>query len=131
MKKRKHTLEIIIAAVFLISSATALVIHLNRESRGVIGVYRDGVLLSTFTLDGIEPLDYEVVGENGEMNLVHIDSDGARMLLANCPDKLCVLHGKLAGNEPIICLPNRVVVKWLSAAELSAETASRTDATLP
>ncbi len=40
------------------------------------------------------------------------------MKSAECPDKICVKHGELKSlNNPIVCLPNKIVIKFEGEAE--------------
>ena len=66
---------------------------------------RDGYLW----MDGGAYAPVEI--EAGEGNILCADSEGIRMIHADCPDQLCVKQGKIgSGNLSIVCLPNRVTV---------------------
>jgi hypothetical protein len=55
-------------------------------------------------------------------NIVQIENGGARMLDADCPDKICVKEGfKDKNGQTIVCLPNRFVV------EIKGEDKAETD----
>ena len=46
-------------------------------------------------------------------NTIEVSKDGVRVISAGCPDQVCVAHGFLvSGKEPIICLPNRLVIRF-------------------
>ena len=79
-----------------------------------VGVYRDGELVRTIYLPHTgDPETFEVSGAAGG-NTIEVSKDGVRVVSAGCPDQLCVAHGFLkSGKEPIICLPNRLVIKLL------------------
>jgi hypothetical protein len=82
----------------------------------VIGVFSDGVLVHSVDLLTVKrAYDFDVDGTN----VVHIERGEAYMLSADCRDQICVLHAHLVsggqnhGDTPIVCLPNRVVIKWI------------------
>ncbi len=62
--------------------------------------------------------------ENGDVNVIEVDAEGARMVFSSCKNQLCLEQGKVTTENwvrrsmgrAIICLPNRVLV------ELRAET---------
>lgn len=71
------------------------------------------------TLDGQEygryPLSedctVEIAAGEEKWNVLVIKDNAVEMTEASCPDKICVHHKKISGNnETIVCLPNKVVV---------------------
>ena len=110
--KNKHWIIIFSCAVVILS-LLSLWIFSGPDSGHVAGVYQDGELIRTVDLEKVtEPYDFVV--ENGNSsNTVHVDSDGIRITAASCPDHVCVNHGKLVGHSPIVCLPNKVIIKWI------------------
>jgi hypothetical protein len=45
-------------------------------------------------------------------NVIEISNDGAKMISADCHDKICVKEGfKDKNGQTIVCLPNKVVVE--------------------
>ena len=78
-----------------------------------VGVYQDGELIRTISLPHVgQSKTFEISGPAGG-NTVEVSGNGVRVISAGCPDQLCVVHGLLKqGEGPIICLPNRLVVKF-------------------
>ena len=75
----------------------------------------DGKPYKTVSLK--EPQTVEI-NIDGKTNIVEINEHGARMIDANCPDKLCVHQGEITkSNQTIVCLPNKVVVEFYDAAQ--------------
>ena len=112
MKTRNWIL--LFAAVILICAACGVFL-MNRAPAGDrIGIYQDGEELYTIDLSAVsEPYEIELRTDRG-VNVIYIEPDGAYVKSADCPDQICVHHEKLtkSAGMPIICLPNRVVVKW-------------------
>lgn len=76
------------------------------------GIYQDGELLQTIVLPYTgETKTFQIDGPAGG-NTVEVSQDGIRVIDAGCPDRLCVAHGFLTpGEGPIICLPNKLVIR--------------------
>ena len=85
-----------------------------------VGIYRDGVLIETIDLGIVtEPYDITIEGDVGS-NIVHVEKDRIFVAYADCPDNICVKHGALDSGDPIVCLPNRLVIKWLRDNSVNA-----------
>lgn len=78
------------------------------------GIYQNGTLLETITLPHTGSARTFTVSGVAGGNTIEVSQDGIRVIEAGCPDKVCVAHGFLkAGEGPIICLPNRLVIEFL------------------
>ena len=61
---------------------------------------------------------YDIEIENEVTNTLKIENGEAKMISADCPDKICVNHRSISkNNESIICLPNKVIITIVSDAE--------------
>jgi hypothetical protein len=110
---------ILIFAFILLASAAASYFFMNRKQSGtVVGVYQNSKLIRTIDLSTVtEP--YEFTLTDGERsNTIRVDEEGIRIVSASCRDQICVHHGVLSSGTPIVCLPNRVVIKWMSGENL-------------
>ncbi len=111
MKKRFGKNDIIflgIIALLLIGILTWFyVIHPTGGEFVTITV--DGETYGVYTLDTEQEIP--ILNEKGEIsNILFISSGKAKMIEADCPDKLCMKqHAISLNNENIVCLPNRVV----------------------
>lgn len=78
------------------------------EMRAVIR--QDGKTL--YSVDLSEDARFSVTGAAGE-NRITVKDGEIFVESADCPDQVCVHHGALKhGGEPIVCLPNRLVITW-------------------
>lgn len=83
---------------------------LNRNHGSTIIITRDGELYGKYNLSQdqtieIENTDHEVT------NTLQIKDGEAKMIEADCPDKLCIHQKAISvSKENIVCLPNRIVV---------------------
>ena len=97
-----------------------------------VGVYQDGALVKKIFLPHTgETETFEISGVAGG-NTIEVSKDGVRVVSAGCPDKLCVAHGYLeSGTEPIICLPNRLVIRFMEDERLDGADAVAGGRNLP
>ena len=106
----KHDL-ILIAALLLISLLLFAVFRLLGGSGAWAVVKVDGKEIARYPLskDGRFEL-------NGGSNILVIEGGTARVVEADCPDKLCVRQGAISRTgEAIVCLPNRLTVTIIGA----------------
>lgn len=75
-------------------------------------VWSDGVLVKTIDLS--EPQIFRVEYQGG-YNVVEVADGKIFVTEASCPDHVCIDHGPAAGGAPIVCLPNRLVIKFQGA----------------
>lgn len=77
-----------------------------------VEIVQDGQVL--YTLDLAQAEDQTIaVDYAGRVNLVQVAAGRVRVLAADCPDQTCVHMGWLESSAlPIICLPNRLVVRF-------------------
>ena len=110
---KTSTWIIIFAAAVLICGAVYIIMPFFGGEGHTAQVYQDGELLYTIDLDKVEE-SYEITLESGEStNTVLVERGRISICRSDCPDKTCVNHGPLEeGGTPIICLPNKVVIKW-------------------
>ena len=108
LKSRKKE---IIAVLILILIAVILFVCVRVfvEDKGkYVKVYVNEKLTKTFDLEIDQ--EYFIETKRG-YNLLVIKDGKARVLDADCPDKICVDKGAISKNdESIICLPHNVVV---------------------
>ena len=126
MKQRNWIWVVIFAAIFAGCLALWL---LPRGGGETVLVYQDGKLLRT--LDLRQDTVFTVEGPAGE-NTVTVAGGEVFVSQADCPDQVCVAHGFLvSGKEPIICLPNRLVIRFLEDARTDGADAVAGGRSLP
>lgn len=108
---------LILGAVLLLC-AVLLLVSL-RLPKGVTAVAeRGGEELFRWELASLtEPVEQEILGEDGIVLLIRISPDGAEVVSSQCPDKTCVRTGKLThAGETAVCLPARVTLRLEGAS---------------
>ena len=110
---------ILLFAVLLLLCAAAA--YCMPRGGDTVGVWQDGELRYT-----IHPArdtgDYVLCYEAGE-TVVSVWAEGVYIRSADCKNQNCVRHGPLKrGGTPIVCLPERIVVRWMEDDTLDAVT---------
>jgi len=106
---------IILFSALLITCLAAWLILPGLLQKGeVVGIYQDGELLRTVDLSKITETETMTVSGSAGDNVIEISPGSICVASADCPDQTCVKHGPLReGGAPIICLPNRLVIRWM------------------
>lgn len=113
----KYKKDIILIAAFVIIAVIAFVVinHFVKKDGAFVQIKVDGQVVNTIPVNQNETLTIE--GYQGGSNIVTIENGGVTMTDADCPDKLCVMTGRISKTgETIVCLPHRVVVEIIGAA---------------
>ncbi len=115
MKTRFWIILFTLAAVAAL--AVSLFILNHTQSEAIAGVYSDGTLIRTIDLSKVTETYEFTVSYGDEYNTIQVSSEGIRVIDSSCPDKICVHHGFLGSGMPIVCLPNRLVIRWLTETD--------------
>lgn len=117
-RKLFSVFDIIIILVAVIASALALFSQFNSNSQQLLCVVRvEGEVVHTVELSSV--VDEHTYQVQGELPVtVVIDSDGAYVESAQCPDKLCEHTGRIEkAGQSIVCLPAKVSVTLESSVD--------------
>ena len=110
----KRSLKIVYctaAAVFL-SGIAGSVILLSAPSGDSVEVVRNGEVLYSFDMRTAQ--DQSIRIDYGDSyNIIEISEGKIRVSEAGCPDKTCVKMGWLKSSTPVVCLPNRLEIRFL------------------
>ena len=100
---------IILAAVLLVCIGLSIWILWPADAAAV-EVWSEGKLIATLSLNTDRV--YAVETEKG-VNVVTVRDGKVAVTEANCPDKYCMARGWCSGGTQIVCLPNRLVLKFV------------------
>ncbi len=110
-----------IAAIALVAAVClglSLWLLWKTDARAV-EVWSDGELAQTLLL--AEDQTLEVQSEKG-VNVVTVKSGKVAVTHADCPDKYCMKRGWCSGGMQIVCLPNRLVLKFVGQTQMDGVT---------
>lgn len=116
MKKTRFWV-LLIAVIALVSAAAAVWLFYGKTGGTVANVYQDGVCIRSIDLSRLaEPETFTVSGPAGT-NTIVAEPGRIRVSHADCPDQVCVDMGwRSDGAVPIVCLPNKLVIRIERAA---------------
>ena len=103
-------------ALFLLLSGVMLI---PGEAAARAQIYSDGKLLRTVELSFDQ--EFTVETERG-CNVVTVSGGKIGITYADCPDQHCVHRGFCDRGLQIVCLPNRLVIRFLGEAEIDGVT---------
>lgn len=99
-----------IAALALVCGVLSIFFLLPGQDAAAAEVWSEGELLCTLPLH----IDQSVTVETaGGRNVVTVRDGRIAVTEADCPDHYCMDRGFCAGGAQIVCLPNRLVIKFV------------------
>jgi hypothetical protein len=113
----KHD-AVLVIALFLISILCLFLIkNINSNEKEAYVYYEDKLML---TIDLNVNKEYKVKGYNGNV-IIEVRNKKIRVKEEESPLHLCSKQGFSESSfEPIICLPNKIIIKLKSKSELDA-----------
>lgn len=120
--KSKHWLLFFCVALLLCITSVFL-LRAYQPKTLIAEIYQDGVLVQTIDLTVLkEPREF-LLTKGEKENRILAEPGQISMHSANCPDRLCVRQGPIQnGIYPIVCLPNKVVIKLMSEKDSAVDT---------
>ena len=107
---------LLLGLLLAVSLVAAAWIGNHREARAV-QVYSQGQLLYTLPLS----VDTAVTVETDRgTNTITVRGGKVAVTAASCPDGYCMKRGFCSGGAQIVCLPNRLVLKFTTEAPVDA-----------
>ena len=110
--------------IFIICTLLILCIGLSvfllwpREASTHAEIVSDGKVLYTVDLRIDQQL--QIATEDGGINMVTIQDGKIAVTEANCPDHYCMKRGYCNNGAQIVCLPNRLVIRFVGIQEIDA-----------
>ncbi len=112
---RTRSWVILFGIVFLILAGITAYQYFGAKPAATAAVFADGVLVRTLDLsvDG----EYRVESAEG-WNELSVRNGKLAVTAASCPDGDCVRCGERNCDPPIVCLPNRVSIRFTESGEV-------------
>ena len=111
--KTKYWLALL-AALLLICTVLS-VVFLRPGQAQQAQIWSDGKLIKTVMLS----IDQEFTVESADgFNTVTVRDGKIAVTAASCPDGYCMQRGFCQGSAQIVCLPNRLVIKFVAEQEI-------------
>lgn len=112
---KNSTLALILALVLVICGVLSFWLLLPGETADRIEIWSEGELKYTLSLKVDQTLTVETAGGT---NTVTIRDGAVAVTAADCPDHYCMQRGYCTGGAEIVCLPNRLVIRFLGEQEI-------------
>ena len=112
---KNSTLALILVAVLVLCGGLSFLLLGAGETADRIEIWSQGELKYTLSLKENRTVTIET--ETGT-NTVTIQDGAVAVTAADCPDHYCMLRGYCDGGAEIVCLPNRLVIRFLGKQEI-------------
>lgn len=109
---KTKTWILLFGAVFLLLAGIVAWQYLGAKPAGSAKIYADGRLVQTVDLS--EEGEYRIESDEG-WNVLTVRDGKLAVTAASCPDGDCVRCGERNADPPIVCLPNRVSIRFTAA----------------
>lgn len=106
----------VLVAMLLLCVGLSLWLMIPAEAATRAQILCDGQLLHT--LDLAKDQQITVTTPNGGVNVVTVRGGKIAVTEASCPDHYCMQRGFCNAGPQIVCLPNRLVIRFLGEQEL-------------
>lgn len=123
--KRDILVLVILAIVLLAIYFGYHALHRSADTDAQAVITVDGKTYGTYPLDRDQTVSIRNTGGK-ETNRLRISGGKAKMIYADCPDKICMHEQAIdADQETIVCLPNKVVVTVRSSKKSDIDSVAQ------
>ena len=109
---------IILLALIVVLSVAALIIFMPGQNATKAQIYSDGQVIRT--VDLLVDQQFTVISPTGGTNVITVKDGKIAVTEATCPDHYCMKRGFCDGGMQIVCLPNRLVLKFVGDQTVDA-----------
>jgi len=107
----KNKFWFIILAIIFVSTLTAGIFLMSGGPSNRAEIISDGTLVATVDLNTDQ--EFTVESPTGGSNTVTVKDGKIAVTAATCPDHYCMDRGFCNSGTQIVCLPNRLVIRFL------------------
>ena len=102
---------LLLAGILIVCIVLSIPMLLPRETARYAEIISDGQLMHTVDLK----IDRQILisTSNGGQNTVTVTDGRIGVTEASCPDHYCMDRGFCAGGTQIVCLPNRLIIRFV------------------
>ena len=115
---KTHSWIILLALALVLCLGLSAIFLMPRNASTHAQIISDGVLQQT--LDLRVEQEFTVTTADGGTNLITVKNGRIAVTEATCPDHYCMNRGFCDGGAQIVCLPNRLVLKFVGTQEVDA-----------
>lgn len=121
MKERNKVFKIsdfVVVAIIIVVFLLFWLLNRQDDLSGYVEIYKDGKLISVLKEEG----RYELKSEGRHIMDVVFENRRVYVRDSDCPLKICERTGKVGPNAVIVCIPNKVVVKFVGKSDVDVMT---------
>jgi len=121
MSKQSKTFrmaDVVLLTVLLVGFLIFFFFTHQNKSEGYVEVFKDGKLVLTLVQDG----RYELKTEEKHIMDIVFEKGKVRVENSDCPLKICEKTGSVGPNGVIVCIPNKVVVRFVGKSKVDVMT---------
>ena len=107
---------LILAIILVLCSAAAFYLMRPGEAASQAEILSEGKVIHT--VDLFTSATYTITTEDGGQNVITVRDGKIAVTEANCPDHYCMNRGFCSSGTDIVCLPNRLVIRFLGEQEI-------------
>ena len=108
---KTKTWIVILAVVLIACLALSIPLLMPGEDADYAQIVSDGRVL--YTVDLHIPREIRIGTAEGGYNIVTVKDGAIAVTEASCPDHYCMHRGYCSSGSQIVCLPNRLVIKFV------------------
>ena len=102
----------LLAVILVVCTALSIPLLLSGEDAAYAQIISDGKVMQVVDLH-VDRTIY-ITTEDGGTNTVTVRDGRIGVTEASCPDHYCMDRGMCSGGVQIVCLPNRLVIRFLN-----------------
>ena len=115
---KTRTWILIFTAILAVSLAAGLYFLTPGDASVTAQITRQGQVIKTVDLR-INQM-FTVESENGGYNVVTVENGKIAVTEASCPDHYCMMRGFCNSGTEIVCLPNKISIRFSGQQEIDA-----------
>ena len=112
---KTRTWIILISALLIVCGGLSVWLLMPGQEAQTAEIWLDGELYKTVDLR--KDQEFTVESQRGS-NTVTVKNGKIAVTAADCPDHYCMDRGYCAGGTQIVCLPNRLVIRFVGEQEI-------------
>ena len=109
---------VILVVVMALCAVGGYFILTGNQDADTAQIISDGQIVRTVSLQTDQAFTIEA--KNGGYNVVTVQDGKIAVTGASCPDHYCMHRGFCSGGTDIVCLPNKLVIRFLKQQEIDA-----------
>ena len=109
---------VLLGILLLASCAGSFFLMGRGPNSNTAQIVSDGQIIRTVDLRMEQ--EFTVAGSNGGYNVVTVKDGRIAVTDASCPDHYCMHRGFCSGGAAIVCLPNKLVIRFLDEQDIDA-----------